>query len=116
CGIRKSPATPDTFKRFPYFMRFGKRIESQLPIVELIAAKIMNVNARNSKFSGVVSRNRMKLRISRAEENTNAMKVRTRFFPNRILRRSIGERIKVRIPPSSKANRFDDSPARIKNT
>ena len=29
-GINRSPATPDTLKRFPKSLRLGKRIETQL--------------------------------------------------------------------------------------
>ena len=115
-GISISPATPETFIRLPKIMRFGKRIESQLPIVDMSAAKRMKLSATNSRLSAVRSRKMIAFSVSSPAVNATAIAVMAMFLPSRILRRSIGARISVRMPPSSKANPLHESPARTRNT
>src|SRR5687768_8817408 len=97
-------------------MRLGKRIESQLPMVEVIAAKITKLSAMKSTFEDDKSRKMIALRISNAIENSSATKVTARFLPKSIFRLSMGERINVRIPLSSKANKLHERPASIRKT
>ena len=54
-GIISNPATPETFIRFPNCIRFGKRIESQLPIIELMRRKDHKTQKYKQQIAGVRS-------------------------------------------------------------